>query len=140
MSVPTWPAALPRPRRSGWQAQFADPRLKRQADTGMPGARRRWSKAARQVSLTLTVTRDERAVFDRFFEHELKHGSKPFRMPDPTTDGWAMLAGDGTPLLTPHGQPLLLSGSWLCVFGEEMPSETIEGVRFTLSLNIWVMP
>jgi hypothetical protein len=138
--IPVWPAEIPRPQRSSWQLQYTDPRLQRKVDTGLPGHRRRWSNVARQVSMTVKLTRSEKASFETFFEDDLNHGVRPFFMPDPTTDGWQMLTSDGVPLLTDSGVPLLLSASWLCVFGEDMPSEAIEGTRFQISFSIWVMP
>jgi hypothetical protein len=140
MTVPAWPSALPRPNRPGWQSQLGDPRLAKAADTGPPGYRRRWSSVARNVSLVIDVSRSERAVFDTFFEQTTDFGSLPFTMSDATTDGWPLLAGDGSPVLDGAGAPILLSAEWLCLFGEDMPTTTIKGVRFVISFSVVVMP
>ncbi|WP_164658602.1 hypothetical protein [Tropicibacter sp. Alg240-R139] len=140
MSPAVWPETLPRPTRSGWQAQDMDPRLKRKADKGLPGYRRGWSNVARQVSLMIKVERSEKAVFDNFLTEMTGHGSGTFYMPDPTTEGWAFLDDANAPLLTEDGTPIELSARWLCLFGDEMPRERIRGVRFEISFSVSVMP
>lgn len=140
MSVLTWPSSLPRPLRSGYQAQNADPRLRKQADAGPPGFRRRYSSVARGLSLSVVLSRSEKAQFDRFYEQDTRHGSLPFWMPDPVTDGWPMLTESGAYVLTESGQPILLSKQLLCLFGDEPPVETIQGMSFTIGFSVWVMP
>ncbi|MAU43772.1 MAG: hypothetical protein CMP09_02820 [Yangia sp.] len=61
-------------------------------------------------------------------------------MPDPVTDGWPLLHETGVPLLYEDGTPILMSAQWLCVFGDEPPSETLRGMTFTKSFSVWVMP
>ncbi len=139
MTVPTWPADLPRPNRQGWQAQMQDPRLARQTEAGPPGYRRRWSSTAREVSLVVDLTRSQKASFEAFFD-SVQQGAGTFWMPDPTTDGWPMLTADGTPLLTAEGAPMLLSAQWLCLFGASMPVETILGSRARISFSVSVLP
>lgn len=138
--IPAWPQDLPKPLRQGYSAQRDDPRQAKPADTGPPGYRRRFSKAAETVALQIEATRDERAVFDRFHRDRTASGVLPFTMPDPTTDGWALLASDGQPLLTPDGTPLLLSERWLCLFGPETPGVSITANRFVISFSVSVMP
>ncbi|WP_102226875.1 hypothetical protein [Acidimangrovimonas sediminis] len=140
MTVAVWPSELPKPTRNDWQAQYQDPRLKRTRDTGPPGYRRRWSSVARQVSLAIVVPRSLKQVFDNFHRDATAYGALPFYMPDPTTDGWALLSADGAPILNGSGQPLLLSARWLCLFGDTMPSETVQGIRFKISFPVVVMP
>jgi len=140
MSVAEWPADLPKPQRSGYQAQFQDPRKGRSAEAGPPGWDRRYSGVARMVSLSIDVTRSQKAVFDNFFEDVALHGSLPFWMPDPVTDGWALLTSDGVPLLDQDGAPILLSARWLCLFGQDMPTETIYATRFVIGFSVAVMP
>ncbi|WP_235829853.1 hypothetical protein [Frigidibacter oleivorans] len=139
MTIPTWPSELPRPSRAGYQRQALDPRLARSTETGPPGYRRRYSAVAETVELVVTLTRLQRSVFD-LFHRDLGHGSLPFWMPDPTTDGWPMLTADGTPLLTAEGTPMLLSAQWLCLFGSSQPIETVQGVEFVKSFSVVVMP
>lgn len=140
MTLSTWPAALPRPTRSGYQARSDDPRQRKAAEIGPPGYRRRYSSVARQVSLAMECNRAQKAVFDLFYEDTTSFGALPFTMPDPTTDGWPMLADDGTPLLTTGGEPILLARQWICLFGQETPQETLRGVTFRITFSVSVMP
>lgn len=138
--IPEWPAALNRFERPGWQVQPQDPRIRRPNEAGPPSYRRRFSSVARGVSLSLVVTRNEKALFDSFYEVTCAHGSREFRMPDPTTHGWPLLSSAGLPL-TSRGTPLLLAERWLCVFADPPPSETIVfQTQFRKTFNIWVLP
>lgn len=139
MSYPVWPTILPRPERNSWQSQSQDARQQRQNDAGPPGYRRKFSSAATLVSLSVILTRNQRAVFDRFHADDCKRGAQLFWMPDPTTDGWPLLAADGRPLLI-GGVPLLIAARWLCQFGDQMPVETIQGIEFRKSFSVVVMP
>ena len=144
MTVPVWPAELPRPERDTWNAQRQDARLKRRSEAGPASYRRRFSFASTAVRLSVLLSRDEKAVFDNFFDITTKKGVTPFWMPDPTTDGWALKTSDGAPLLIAggpdDGKPLLLAARWLCVFGDQMPDETVVGGRFRMSFSVEVLP
>lgn len=144
MTVPVWPTDLPRPERDTWGAEQQDARQRRQNDAGPPGFRRRFSKAAKKVSLSVQLSRDLKAVFDRFFDEDTKGGSLPFWMPDPTTDGWYLLTSSGERLLISggvnDGKPLLIAALWLCSFGEQMPRETVVGREFRISFSLVVYP
>lgn len=135
-----WPEELPRPERSSWQMQPQDARRKRQSEAGPPGYRRRFSSVARIVSMSLVLTRSEKAVFDRFFHEECQEGSLNFWMPDPTTDGWSLLTGDDVPILTGDGQPITLTARWLCAWGDQVPTETVIGIEFRKAFQIVVLP
>ncbi|MBP1852681.1 hypothetical protein [Rhizobium halophytocola] len=102
--------------------------------------RRRFSSVSKPVSLSIFVDRNGKAIFDNFYDDTTAGGSRPFLMPDPTTDGWALLASDGGPLLAGDGTPLLIAGEWLCLFGQAMPSESIKGVYFRIAFSVEVMP
>ncbi|NEX47597.1 hypothetical protein [Pseudotabrizicola algicola] len=137
----TWPADLPRPERPSWQLTSQDARRKTQSDAGPARYRRRFSSAAKLVTLSVILTRDQKAIFDRFFHEDCAEGARLFYMPDPTTDGWALLTSDGTPLLTGGGVPILMAARWLCSWGDQVPVETIHGqVEFKKSFNLQVMP
>lgn len=141
MSYPSWPRDLVQFERSGWQIQPQDARRKRQGDAGPPGWRRRFSAVAKTVTLSLVVDRNGKAIFDRFYEVDCAHGSRLFTMPDPSTDGWAMLSHQGLTLLTGEGRPLLMGATWLCSFGDELPVETIVGqAEFRKTFSVVVMP
>jgi len=137
----TWPDTLPNPERNTWQSQPQDARKKRQADTGPTGYGARFSAWSTNVSLSVVLTRDEKAIFDTFYRVDCAAGTRLFYMPDPTTDGWQMLTSDGQPLLMADGTPLLLSARWLCSFGDQVPVESIVGqVQFRKTFNVVVYP
>lgn len=141
MSWPVWPEGLNKFDRPGWQVQVQEARQRRQSEFGPPGWKRRFSSVARYVSLSLTLSRDERAVFDRFYEEDCAQGSLPFYMPDPATHGWQLLATGGQQLLDGSGAPLLLAETWLCSWGEVPPAETITGqVDFLKTFQVVVLP
>lgn len=138
--IMTWPSEFPPPERDSWQMTRQDARRRRQSETGPPSFRRRFSSAARLVSMSLVLSRAQRSIFDNFYEHDCVDGTRMFRMPDPATDGWAMLDENYTPLLDETGRPLLLSARWLCAWGDQMPVETVvEQVKFRKTFNIVVI-
>lgn len=140
MTIPVWPTVLPRPERNTWQKSPLEARLKRNSETGPPGYRRRFSGVPYSVNLSIVVDRNGKAVFDTFHKTTTKAGATPFYMPDPTTDGWQLFTSAGVPLLTSAGQPILMSARWLCLFGDQLPAETIVGVEFRISFSVTVMP
>jgi hypothetical protein len=90
--------------------------------------------------MTLDLSRAEKAHFERFYVEEVREGTLPFLMVDPTTSGWRLLTDEGVPLLTDEGVPLRLEETLLCLFGDALPSETTYGVRFRVSFQLAVMP
>ncbi|MCV0424672.1 MAG: hypothetical protein K5905_04305 [Roseibium sp.] len=136
-----WPSDLPLPERNPYQRQSQDPRISRRREAGPPGSRRRFSSVARFVSLTIDVSRNQKAIFDNFYEGDTAEGSLPFIMPDPTTHDWPLLdPTTGDQLQDPDGNALLIAAHWLCLFGEQTPTETIRGIRFQISFPVAVMP
>ena len=112
MSLPIWPDALPSPLRTAYLAQRQDIRARRSVN-GPPSYRRRFSSGARLVSLAIEVPRSGKAVFDQFYDLITHDGTLPFMMPDPATDGRALLTERGDPILSGNGDPILLSAIWL---------------------------
>lgn len=137
--IMTWPAGLPRPERNSWQLSRQDGRQASQGDVGPVRYRRRISRTPLEVQMSVVLDRDQRAVFDRFYDDDCAGGVRLFRMPDPATDGWALLASDGNPLLAPDGSPLLLSALWLCAWGKEGPVEAVIGVEFRKNFSLQVL-
>lgn len=138
--IASWPKELPRPMREGYQYSNGEGRLKKRNESGPPGYRGRFSSVADDVNLTLDISRNELARFDRFYNEQVSKGAKQFLMPDPTTSGWPLLTADGA-ILTDHlGRPLLLEKTWLCFFGDALPSKSVIGNRFRLSFQVSVMP
>jgi hypothetical protein len=115
-------------------------RLKRRTDAGAPSYRLRFSGVPYNVTLSILVNRAGKSVFDDFYEGTTRWGSLPFRMPDPTTDGWTMTDANGQPVLDGSGKPVLMAATWLCMFGDSQPVETVEGTQFRKSFSITVMP
>lgn len=141
--IATWPTALPRPERDSWQLQPQDARRKRQNEAGPPGYRRRFSSVAKSLTMAITLTHDQRAVFDRFFHVTCQEGAVRFWMPDPSTDGWPLTTATGEPLLVNEvtGEALTHSERWLCAWGDQLPAETVvEQVRFRKTFDLWVLP
>ena len=140
MSVPIWPSTLPAPTVSGWQEAPQDVRVMHQPDVGPIGFRRRASRSTRTVSLSLHLTRAQKAIFDRFVTQALAMGSLPFWMADPITDGWSALAQDGSALRTGDGTAVHLGARVLCLIGSEPPKFRMRGTTFNLSLTLVVLP
>lgn len=138
--IARWPSELDPPMQEGWRRQAGDARRRSSTDSGPQRISRRFSRVARPVSIVLDLSRAQLSRFWRFYFEEAREGSQPFLMPDPTTAGWALLTDDGSALLTDEGLPLLLDETWVCLFGDQLPSETIYGVRFRVSFEIAVMP
>lgn len=137
--IHNWPASLPRPERDSWQLQPMEARRKSQPDAGPPGYRRRFTSVPRQVSLSVLLTRQQRAEFDTFWSVTCREGADLFRMPDPSTEGWALTDDLGQPLLI-GAVPLVLAGQWLCSWGDGTPIETLQGVEFRKAFAVVVMP
>lgn len=141
MSIQTWPSSLPKPERKTWSRTSQDVRRKRTPQNGASGYAKAYSKSSKQVSLSVVLSRAETAVFDNFFHEACSEGSLLFWMPDPTTDGWPMLTSEGQQILTADGAPLLMSSTWLCTWGDDLPVQTVEGqVQFRMSFSVVVVP
>lgn len=141
MTLPAWPTDLPKPVRSAYSASWSDGRQMRSSEYGPPAARLRTSAVPSMVALTVKLSRSEKAVFDTFWQQDLRWGALPFTMADPTTDGWGLLAADGSPVLDAEGNPILLSRTWTCLFAQDgLPSESLQGLTFNISFNVVVMP
>ncbi|MET1410699.1 hypothetical protein ABVF61_00425 [Roseibium sp. HPY-6] len=138
--IPVWPAELPKPQRSSFQKQLQDPRIKKRAETGPPGYKRRFSSVSTLVSLSIKINREQLAVFETFHEVDTQMGALPFLMPDPITDGWPLLAPDGNALLAPDDEPILIAAHWLVLFGENMPAISKPGLQFVVTFPVSVMP
>lgn len=140
MTVPIWPDTLPRPERNTFQKVALEARLKRRIDAGTPGYRLRFSGVPYLVNMSILVTRSGKSVFDEFHEDTTRWGTLPFWMPDPTTDGWPMTDSDGNPLFDGRGEQIRMTGTWLCMFGDGNPAETIQGIEFRKTFSLVVLP
>lgn len=138
--IASWPTELPPPERNTWSRVPQEARIKRSSDAGPPRWRRRMSAAAETIELSLLLSRDLAARFDRFYDEDTAKGSILFWMPDPTRQGWSLIGEDGQQLISDWDQPLLLAAAWLCSFGDHLPTETIVGVNMRKTFSIVVMP
>lgn len=138
--IQIWPVDLPRPERATWQLTSQDARRKTQSESGPARYRRRFSSAAKMITLSVILSRNEKAIFDRFFHGDCAEGARLFYMPDPTTEGWRLLASDGSPLVMSDGTPILMGSRWLCAWGDQLPAETLQGIEFKKTFSVVVMP
>lgn len=138
MSILEWPSELTKFTRTDYQLDRLNNRYAK--PQSLPGYKRKTTNSAKLVTLGMILSRDQKAVFDAFFDVATQDGSKLFYMPDPATDGYAVLHSDGRPLLQSDGKPLLLSARWLCLFGETLPVERTDGDEFAITFEVAVMP
>ncbi len=139
--IHTWPSALPKPTRDGFQQSPEDLRRKRGSDAGVPRYGKRYSLSAQNVALRVILDRSAKQVFDQFYHVTLSDGVHPFWMPDPISDGWPLVSPSGERLLSPQGEPLLMSAKWLCLMGDEPPlTGALKGLEFPVSFSVVVMP
>ena len=86
------------------------------------------------------LTREEREIFDHFYTETLSEGTGLFRMPNPTIEQWPILTESGLPLLSEGGSTLEGAATWLCRFGDQVPTETVIGTRFQKNVEVVVLP
>ena len=139
MALPVWPSELDPPMREGYAISRVETRLRRPVEQGPHRQRRRFSAAPAPVSMTLDVSRDQRARFDRFFIEEVSQGALPFLITDPTTHGQPILVG-GEPLLDTDGEVITIAAWQVARFGEALPETTVIGIRYRIRFSIEVMP
>lgn len=139
MSVAVWPTELPKPLRSGYQNRREETRQARLA-AGPVGYRRRFSSPAEVVLLAIEVTLNQRALFWTFYDISTAGGTLPFRLPDPISDNQPIVDDMDRAILDENDQPILLGAEWLCLFGQELPSETMEAGRYLVSFSVVRLP
>ncbi len=140
MTVPAWPATLPRPNREGYQHQAGDARRRTQPDAGPPRSSRKLSAVPDTVAMVFDLSTDQLGRLDRFFREDCRGGAKVFSMPNWPVHGLPLLSSTGEALLTSTGEPLVIAASWLCLFGDGLPSRVPLGHRWRASFQILVLP
>lgn len=140
MTLPVWPADLPPPLRRGYQGSLLENRLRRSGQGGPPRFERLTSARTRELSLQIVTDRVGKSLFDRFHAETTADGALPFAMPDPVSDGWPLLTPGGDALLAPDGEPLTNAATLLCLFGEALPRDTLQGRDFTITFSVTVLP
>jgi hypothetical protein len=134
-----WPAELPPPTRNDYSLSLGDNRRFTQGDAGPPRLKGNRSKPTNQVAMSIIVSRNGRARFERFL-HDTDNGALPFLIPDHGTHGWGLATEDGAALLTEDGAPMVLDAWFTCRFGQQMPGLTPVGVEWKISFNLLVYP
>ena len=141
MALPLYPPELPRPEASNYQEAFGDGRLQGRTDAGPPVGGRRFSSVVNTVQFSTLLRRSQLARFQRFYDEDTRQGSLPFLIPDPTTDGWMMMTDTFQPILNEAGLPLLLSETWVVMFGATLPRiTTSRPPLFSVMFELSVMP
>ncbi|HVI28866.1 hypothetical protein [Hansschlegelia sp.] len=143
MALLSWPAELPqrmlvdaynRTGRDGVEAT--------DMKAGPPKTRLRTSSAVEPLQGAVEVRTAGLARFRRFYNEELKFGSKLFWIRDQAFDGQPLTTGDGSILTNADGEPLLQSAHWLVMFTPgSPPRETnLRGDEWRISFNLIILP
>ena len=140
MTLPSYPAELPKPLSDGYQVARGDGRIMSRNDAGPPNIRGRYSAVVNTVQFSTFLSRSQLARFDRFYIEDTKRGAKPVLLPDPGTDGWAWLDEDELPVLDEGDVPMLLTETWLVTFGGKPPVVTNKATFWTISFELTVLP
>jgi hypothetical protein len=140
MSMPSWPTELLRPLVDGFQQAPEDTRRFIRADRGPPRVRRGSSKATEAVGVAFYCTDDQKARFERFRIEETDLGALPFLVPSWVVDNHDLLTADGLNLLNHEDTPLLIAGTWVCLFGQTMPSTVPMGLEWRISFDLVILP
>jgi hypothetical protein len=136
-----WPDGVPCPNWRDYAISFGDGRTMTQIEAGPPRMRRRFSSMPDSATLSITMTRDQYAMFRFFFFTTLKSGSLPFWLRDPILDGTIMLDENGEVVLDEEDQPVNVEAQDICMFGADPP-----GVRMlspelvSVTMTIFRMP
>ncbi|MEP2437591.1 MAG: hypothetical protein ABJH93_11905, partial [Roseibium sp.] len=132
---------LPEPNGQGWKLLRGESRRRAQGDQGPPRMRRGISKAVDQMQMTLLLTHNERARFERFYREETSEGALPFLMPDWSRNGDLLTMADGTVLTDASGNRLTMSVIVPCLFStDQLPSYAAIGAHWQLAFVITVLP
>ena len=140
MTLLSWPSEIVAPLVDGFQQGREDNRLIARSDRGPPRVRRGMSKAAQAVSVAFYVDRDKRSRFERFFNDETEQGTVPFLVPSWGIDNQNLLTADGINLLDHEDTPLLIAATWVCLFGQSMPSVVPMGLEWRISFDLVILP
>ena len=140
MTLPVWPTDLIEPLGDNWKLVRGDARRRGRGDQGPPRMRRGISKAVDQVQMSLMVTHNERARFERFYVEETGEGALPFLMPDWSRNGDHLTMADGTFLTDASGNRLTMSVTRACLFGDQLPSYAAVGTHWQLGLVVVYLP
>lgn len=140
MTLPNWPTDLPEPVGDGFRIARGERRRRSQGDQGPPRMRRGISKSVDQVQMSIVVSHNERARFERFYREETSEGALPFLMPDWSRNGDYLTMADGTFLTDAAGNRLTMAVTLPCLFGDQLPTYSAIGGHWQLSFVVTVLP
>lgn len=140
MTLPSWPTELLRPLVDGFQHAKQDNRIIARSERGPPRVRRGMSKATEAVSVAFYCSDDHKARFERFHVEETDVGALPFLVPSWIVDNHDLLTAEGLNLLDHEGTPLLIAGTWVCLFGQSAPSTVPMGLEWRVSFDLVILP
>lgn len=113
-----WPASLPQfVDRPGYQGGTGDGRIRSDTDTKIAKLRQRFSAVPRPLQFTVTMTDAQFATFKSFIKNDTAGGTLPFQFPSPE--------GEGT---------------WICQFGQNMPTWNSVGVEWVVTMELVILP
>ena len=139
MAVPEWPDSLPqRPMTDGYVETLRDGRLRSAMEIGPGKMRRRYTNAARPVTLNFVLTTVQRFRLDRFWDEDTYGGTLPFYIPDPARNGAQIVTSDGAILTTNDGSVVTVRARWLALFAEP-PRITPFALQFQADVTLSVL-
>ena len=93
------------------------------------------------ASCTITVSANQRARFDTFWDEDTAGGTLPFLYRDQQLDGYQATDESGSLLETEDGTPIQIESWWLVQFGQNEPAYTRQsGNRFQIQFDLVVLP
>lgn len=121
----------------GFTKSFGDARIKTQMQNKQLRTRRLSSFAPRIVGARMVLPLYKLARFWRFWDIDTAGGVLPFLMKDQEIDGAYALVDSGEIILTQDSQGFIITKWWLCVFGDQVPSESAySDSEFELTFNL----
>lgn len=79
--MPIWPAQLPHPALTGYSLEPQSAFIRSDMDAGPARQRRRYTAVPTQVSAQVTLTREQFALFEAWYEHRIQSGAAWFDAP-----------------------------------------------------------
>ncbi len=139
----SWPAELPqRMLVDGYGRTGRDGVEATEMQAGPPKTRLRTASVAEPLQGAIEVRTAGLARFWRFFNEELKFGSKVFWIRDQAFDGQPLATADGAALTTADGTPILRRARWLVMFQPGSPPRetSLRGDEWRVAFNLIILP
>lgn len=139
MTLPSWPEELGRALVDGYAQTRGESRKIARGDEGPPWVRRGRSKSTQSRPVSFFATRDQLARLDRFYVEECQEGALPFLAPDWSQDERGLMSAEGLELLTHDDEPLLITATLVCLFGQP-PNAAAWGGHWRVSFELVILP